>query len=93
MNTMKLHNKNLTQINEVRGHLLLYGHITKLQAIMSYGIMNLGDVIFKLREVLSIKTVMQINAKNKKRYARYMSEKYYNEEYSKTEDFKNYKAI
>lgn len=45
--------------------------ITKFDAFTKFGITNLGDIIFRLREVHYIKTFMTVNPKTKLRYAKY----------------------
>ena len=45
--------------------------LTKIQALEKFGMLNLGDCIFLLREYCDIKTIMCKNQKTKSRYAKY----------------------
>jgi len=63
----------MTQLNQVRDHLITHGEITSWDAIMSYGITRVGEYIRQLRVMWghdAIETVYETN--NGKTYGRYI---------------------
>ena len=66
----EIETKGKSQVQIVRAHLERYGSITSMTAFVSYKITRLSHIIYVLREVLNIKSVMEQSSK-KKRYARY----------------------
>lgn len=62
----------MTQLNQIRGHLLLKGEITSWEAITKYHITRLSEYIRILRheEQMDIKDLWE--RKNDKNYKRYL---------------------
>ena len=67
----KTHNEhaNDSHIAKIKLHLQNGKSLTKLQALKMFGCWNTGDVIFKLRKEMDIKTEMI--EENGKRFAKY----------------------
>lgn len=60
---------NDSHISKIKEYLLSGKSLTKLQALKMFGCWNTGDVIFKLRKEMDIKTEMI--EENGKRFAKY----------------------
>jgi hypothetical protein len=63
----------MTQEEQVHSHIVMNGSITSWDAIVTYRITRLSEMIRRLRELgVEIKSEWKTNTKNKKRFVEYV---------------------